>query len=340
MFRQGCVQASLLTNIFLHSTMQKYSILNLFLAIALTLSFTACSNGDNRGGRTDTPTSGTIQFVADESLAPIIEELREQFEFEYPQAHLEPLYIDETAAMDSINKLKSCLYITSRALTQQETAYLKTLKQLPEVFPIGYDGLAFISNLSNPDTCISVNDIKRILSGEVTKWSELNPSSTKGDIEVVFDNKLSATLRYVVDSIMEGRQIESPNIVAAKTSKEVVEYVDQTPNAIGVIGSNWLNDRRDSTNTTFRKNIHVMSVSTQEKATWENSWKPYQAYLLDGRYPFARTIYCILVDPQRALPYSFANWIAKPKGQLIIFKAGLLPYRGDITFKRVSVKTQ
>ena len=36
--------------------------------------------------------------------------------------------------------------------------------------------------------------------------------------------------------------------MAAKTSKEVIDYVDQNPGSIGVIGSNWLNDRRDSTN--------------------------------------------------------------------------------------------
>lgn len=320
--------------------MKRFLFLTFIFASLLVVSFTACNNSDKRGGRTDTPTSGNISFVADESFSPIIEELREQFEFEFPQAHLEPLYIDETSAMDSINHLKSCLYITSRALTQQETAYLKTLKQRPEVFPIAFDGLAFIVNRQNNDTCISVKDIKRILSGEATKWNEINPGANRGDIEVVFDNKLSATLRYVVDSVMDGRQIESPNIVAAKTSKEVVDYVDQTPNAIGVIGSNWLNDRRDSTNTTFRKNIHVMSVSTKDVATWENSWKPYQAYLLDGRYPFVRTIYCILVDPQRGLPYSFANWIAKPKGQLIILKSGLLPARGEISIRRVKVKNQ
>ena len=114
--------------------------------------------------------------------------------------------------------------------------------------------------------------------------------------------------------------------------------MDQNPGSIGVIGSNWLNDRRDSTNTTFKKNIHVMSVSIKDKATPMNSWKPYQAYLLDGRYPFVRTLYAIVVDPHKALPWSFANYISGPRGQLILFKTGLLPYRGDITIKTVNVK--
>lgn len=185
---------------------------------------------------------------------------------------------------------------------------------------------------------MTVKDVKRILSGEVTNWNQIVKGSKRGEIEVVFDNKESATLHYVVDSLLDGKPINSPNIVASKTSKEVVDYVDQTPNAIGVIGSNWLNDRRDTTNTTFKKNIHVMSISLTDEATPRNSWKPYQAYLLDGRYPFVRTIYAILVDPQRALPYSFANYVTNPKGQLIVFKSGLLPFRGDIIIKDVKVK--
>ena len=154
----------------------------------------------------------------------------------------------------------------------------------------------------------------------------------------MFDNKESATLHYVVDSVMDGKPIDNPNVTAAKTSADVIEYVNQTPNAIGVIGSNWLNDKGDSTNLTFINKVRVMKVSHLDEATSSNSWKPYQVYLLDGRYPFARTLYAICVDPQRKLPWSFANYTTSPTGQLIVKRAGLLPYRGDITFKRVNIK--
>ena len=309
----------------------------LFVGLTIT-ALLSCSSKAKRGGRTDTPTSGTISFYADESFSPIIQEEVEQFEYKFPKAHLKPIYTDEITGLQKIKDLKTCLLITSRGLTSREIAYLQTKRQVPEVFPIGYDGLALIVNRNNNDTCMTVNDVKKILSGKVTKWNQIYPGSKRGDIEVVFDNKRSATLNYVVDSILNGKPINSPNIFAAKTSKDVIDYIDKTPNAIGVIGSNWLNDKRDTTNTTFKKNIHVMSISVKEKATPMNSWKPYQAYLLDGRYPFARTLYCIVVDPQKALPWSFANYISSPIGQLIIFKAGLLPYRGDINIKTVDVK--
>ena len=291
-----------------------------------------------KDGRTDTPTSGTIEFYADESLSPIIDEERTQFEFEFPKAKLKPIYSDEVTGLQMIKDFKTNLLFTTRHLKDSEIAYLKSKSNvIPSVFPIGYDGLAFIVNKNNQDTCITVNDIKRVLTGKATKWSDIVPGSKRGDIEVIFDNTRSATTNWVVDSVLHGEKMGA-KIMAAKTSKQVIDFVDETPGAIGVIGSNWLNDRRDSTNTTFKKNIHVMRVSIKDKATPSNSWQPYQAYLLDGRYPFVRTLYAIVVDPHKALPWSFANYITNPRGQLIVFKSGLLPYRGDITYKKVNIK--
>jgi hypothetical protein len=42
--------------------------------------FSSCGEKKDKSGRTDTRSSGTISFVADESFSPIIEELREQFD--------------------------------------------------------------------------------------------------------------------------------------------------------------------------------------------------------------------------------------------------------------------
>ena len=300
--------------------------------------FSSCGEKKAKDGRTDTPTSGTIEFYADESLSPIIDEERTQFEFEFPKAKLKPIYADEVTGLQMIKDFKTNLLFTTRHLKDSEIAYLKSKSNvIPSVFPIGYDGLAFIVNKNNQDTCITVNDIKRVLTGKATKWSDIVPGSKRGDIEVIFDNTRSATTNWVVDSVLHGEKMGA-KIMAAKTSKQVIDFVDETPGAIGVIGSNWLNDRRDSTNTTFKKNIYVMRVSIKDKATPSNSWQPYQAYLLDGRYPFVRTLYAIVVDPHKALPWSFANYITNPRGQLIVFKSGLLPYRGDITYKKVNIK--
>lgn len=311
-----------------------------FIIVGLTLSatvFTSCNGSKNKSDRTDTYSSGAISFASDESFSPIIEEEREVFQFTYSQASVTPHYTNEGDAIDSLLKEKTWLAITARDFKPEELQSLRDRNFLPRSIKLAYDGLALIVNKENQDTCLSVKDFARILRGEVTQWSQLYPGSKRGDIVVVFDNKRSSTVHFVEDSILLGKPITNPNAVATNKTAEVIDYVEKTPGAIGIIGSNWLNDKRDSTNLTFNKKINVMSVSRKDKATPLNSWKPYQYYIFNGNYPMVRTIYALLNDPLKGLPWGFAQFIASPKGQQIILKSGLLPVNGNITIRDVNV---
>lgn len=310
------------------------SIVGLLLSATL---YASCGNKKHKDGRTDTYSSGVISFASDESFSPIIEEERDVFESIYTKATVKPIYTDESDAIDMLLENKTWLAITGRDFKPNEKKNLQDRRFMPTSMAIAYDGLALIVNKENKDTCISVNDIARILTGKAKKWSDIYPGSKRGDIILVFDNKKSSTVHYAEDSILKGKPITSPNVAATNKSADVINFVEKTKNAIGIIGSNWLDDKRDSTNLTFNKNIRVMSVSKLAKATPANSWKPYQYYIYNGNYPLIRTIYCLLNDPINGLPWGFANFIKSPKGQMIIFKSGLLPVQGDINVRSVSV---
>ena len=319
----------------------KINVFNTFVGLTLILGLFASCKDKPKNGRTDTYSSGTIKFVSDESFSPIIDEQREIFEFVYPKAKLVPIYTNELDGVNMLMKEQVYLAITSRNFTDKEVANLEARRFQPIAIPLAFDGLALIVNNSNPDTIISVNDIKQILSGKVAKWKALYPNSKLDSIEVAFDNKQSSTVHYCVDSLLGGKPINSPNIYAVDKSAEVIDFVEKHPNAIGIIGSNWLNDKRDTTNVTFKRNIRVMGVSRIHPATVESSWKPYQYYLWNGNYPLVRTIYALLNDPRHGLPWGFANFMsADSRGQRIFFKAGLLPYRGNMTVREASVSDE
>ena len=278
-----------------------------------------------------------MTFVSDESFSPIIEEAREVFEHTYPKATIKPIYTNELDGINMLMERKVWLTVASKRLRESQIKNLKDRKYVARCIPIAYDGLALIVNNENPDTCISIKDIKRVLTGEVTKWSEVYPNSKLGDFDVVFDNAKSSTVHFCIDSILGGKPISSPKVEAVKKSAEVINYVSAHKNAIGIIGSNWLNDARDSTNVTFKKNIRVVSVSRLDEATPMNSWKPYQFYIYNGNYPLVRTIYAICTDPRQGLPWGFCNFLQSPIGQKIFFKAGLLPARGNMAVREVVV---
>ena len=308
------------------------------VGLTLTACLWASSSGNkSKSGRTDTYSSGVIDFASDESFSPIIEEEREVFEATYPKAKVNPIYTNESDGMEMLLNKKTHLLITARDFKPEELKNLKDRGFAPRTIRLAYDGLALIINTENTDSCITVKDIARILDGSATKWSDIYPGSKRGDITLVFDNEKSSAVHYAEDSILGGKPITSKNVTAAQTSAEVVNYVDKTPNALGIIGSNRLNDKRDTTNLTFNKNIRLMSVSKLDTATPNNSWKPYQYYIYNNNYPLIRTIYGLLNDPRNGLPWGFAHFIESAKGQMIILKAGLLPVNGQITIRSVNV---
>ena len=156
---------------------------NLFYCIVgLSLIFGLSSCEDKpKNGRTDTYSSGHIQFAADESFSPIIEEEREVFEHLYPKAKVTPIYINEVDGMNLLLSDSIYLVITSRNFSKAEFDNLKGRGFQPRAIPIAYDGLALICHNQNPDSCITVNDVRRVLSGEVKDWSEIAPGSKLGE---------------------------------------------------------------------------------------------------------------------------------------------------------------
>lgn len=306
--------------------------ISILALLALVLVMMSCGGEKKRkDGRTDTTTQGEISFACDESFSPIIDELIQVYQMQCPNTKLKPIYTNEIDGINMLLQQKTWLTITARNFTPKEYTYIKDgLNMLPEAVRLAYDGMALICNNQNLDSCISVKDVKDILLGKKTKWSEVNPGSKLGEIWVCFDNRKSSAVNYCCDSILGGKPIDSPNVFAAKDSKDVIDYVSKTPNAIGVIGSNWLNDKRDTTNTTWNKAITVMSVSKLDHATALNSWKPYQAWQSTLR----------VVEQSIYSAYKWIATVEKPKGQLIIFKSGLLPTRGEITIRDVQVHNE
>ena len=300
-------------------------ILSIGFVCVCTFVLTNCGPGKPKDGRTDTFNSGVIAIAADQSFEPIIQEEIDVFESLTPLAGIVPRYVTEVEAVNLLLKDSLRLAVTSRRLTPDEWQSFHSRKFEPREIKIATDGLALITNLNNPDTLITVNDLRRILTGEVRSWKDIYSKSKLDDVVVVFDNKNSSTVRFAIDSICKGADLFTGQIKALQTNQEVINYVTKTENAIGVVGVNWLSNKSDSTGLSFNKEVHVMSVSEAMEATALNSFKPYQYYLFSKQYPLARSIYALLNDPRNGLSWGFSSFLTSDRGQRIILKSGLLP---------------
>lgn len=316
----------------------KNSFLTLVILLSALCMLGACKKKKVSTDPQDntTPTSGILNLASDECFQPIIEQEIAVFQAKYPKAKIKPVYTSEVHALNLFLKDSVRVAIVTRRLTPPELESMKQRLFIPNAVLIARDAVALIVNPANKDTLISVSDFKDIMTGKVTRWNQLDPKSKLGELTLVFDNKNSSTLRYAMDSICQTRNIATKNVKAMEHNKDVIDFVASTPNAIGVIGSNWLGDGTDTTNLNFRKDVRVMSVSREPRATAQNSYKPYQAYIYYNYYPMTRPIYLLYNDPQGALPYSFMGFIANQDvGQRIILKTGLVPANVPISIVQV-----
>ncbi|MDP4238974.1 MAG: substrate-binding domain-containing protein [Bacteroidota bacterium] len=292
-----------------------------FLALAVLLVSCQTKSTDKF---TDTLTAGVIPIAVDINFQPIVQEELDVFESVYPKAGIVPTYTSEVEAINLLLKDSVRLAIATRPLSANEEASLRSKKFAPRSYKLATDGVALITNNRNPDSLITVSQIRDILTGKAANWKDIFPKSKLGQFQVVFDNQNSSTVRYAIDSICNGESL-SNKLHAQKTNLEVIDYVSKTPNAIGVIGVNWLGNENDTTNLSFKKEIRVMAVSGEETATVANSYKPFQAYLFYGYYPLTRNVFIILNDPRSSLPSGLTTFLTSDRGQRIILKSGLVP---------------
>lgn len=289
------------------------------------LGLVACGGGGQPGQPSqelDTPTKGFIRIMVDEGYQPIIETSIDVFDSIYRQAKIEAKYVPEGQAIKALVDDSIQVIVITRKLSTEENDYF-TQKNgaAPKTTAIAFDAVAFILHPENRDTVFTVGQIRDLLTGKITKWSQINPKSKLGDIRVVFDHAQSGTVRYAKDSILNGQPIFA-GASALQTNEEVIKYVAKSKSAIGIIGANWVSDTDDGGVQQFLSEVQLADIASEPGA---EGFGPYQAYLAQGNYPFKRTVYVINTQYRAGLGLGLASFLASDPGQRIVMKSGMLP---------------
>lgn len=308
------------------------------LALAASL-LPACNKKGSSSAEedfTDTPTSGRVAISVDETFAPILEAQVDTFQKLYTDAHIKTTYQPEDSVMLDLLNDKVKLAVISRELNADEKAELIKQNMLPHATKIGIDGLAVILHPSNPDSLLTITQLRSIFSGQTTAWKQVSGQSKLGDVNVVFDANRSSTLRFVRDSLLRGQPL-TKKVFAANSNPQALDYVAAHPNAIGVVGVNWVSDLDDPKVRGFLRNVRVAAITARPNPTKDDYIQPYQVYLAPKppellrdhpdlqNYPLRRDIYIISREARTGLGSGFASFVAGQKGQLIFQKSGLMP---------------
>ncbi|PJJ48720.1 phosphate transport system substrate-binding protein [Hymenobacter chitinivorans DSM 11115] len=278
----------------------------------------------------DTPTSGKLSISVDETFAPILQSQVDTFQKLYPAARITASYKPEAEAMQDLLSNKVRVAVVTRQLSAEEQAEFDRLKIVPRIARLATDGLAIVVHPSNADSLLTVAKLQDIFTGKIQQWPQVSGKKGLGDINVVFDTNHSSTTRFVQDSLTKGAPL-TKRVFAAKSNPALLDYVATHPNAIGIIGVNWISDRDDASVQSFLKKVRIVGVSAKPAPQSADDYlQPYQAYLALKTYPLRRDVYLISREARAGLGTGFASFAAGNKGQLIVLKSGLVPATGQM----------
>lgn len=199
--------------------------------------------------------------------------------------------IDQTADIANSSrpiKTKEKLQCRSKGINPVETVIAK-------------DGIAIVVHPSNPVKELSTEQLKKIYTGEITKWSELNGENKS--IVIISRDVSSGTFEVFKKKVLKGAKTKV-NALMLASNTAVVTTVANTPYAIGYIGIGYLSSKV--------KALDIDGVTPTDKT------------VVSGEYKISRPLYMYTDGKPKALAKEFIDFILSSEGQKIVETAGFV----------------
>ncbi|MGX5855058.1 substrate-binding domain-containing protein [Dyadobacter jiangsuensis] len=294
------------------------------LLLLVTLGIAGLLRCTSSNNDLDNPRQGTITIAADESFKPLINSLTSAYEGIYPDAHFKLDYKPEQEAIRQLLNDSARIIFATRQLNDKELEIIRKQKGSQKFQHIATDGLALVIGKSNPDSLITIPELKAIMEGKLTDWSQIK-GGQEGLITLVFDNANASNLNFVLNKFGI-KDIQKLRIISAGSNENVIKDVRENPTHLGFIGVNWISDGNSLASEELSKGIRVMGVAKDaQPASLSDYVQPFQAGLEFKRYPLHRDLYIISREGYSGLGGGLMTYIARDVGGLIIQKMGLLP---------------
>ena len=255
------------------------------------------SNNNNGGDASDTPAasvSGTVSTDGSTSMEKVIGALSESYMAANKDVTVNYNPTGSGAGITAVQEGTCDIGLSSRALKDEEKA--AGLKETV----LAYDGIAIIVHPDNPVSDLSIEQIAKLYTGEVTNWKDVGGS----DAEVVLIGREAASgTRDGFESIT-GTKDKCQYRQELTSTGDVITAVSQNPDAIGYAS--------------------LAAIKDSVKALSVDGVTPSETTVKDGSYQVQRPFVLVTVEGKAlsAAAQSFFDYATSADAADIIAKAG------------------
>jgi phosphate transport system substrate-binding protein len=252
------------------------------------------------------PTSGKVTIGVDESLRPVFDAEIKTFSVYYPNAAISPLYLPEKEVLGKLlaNEIQTGFICRDFSAEEIDTIN-NNFTHSATSFKLAEDAIVSIVNKENPINKLSYDQLKKILSGEIVNWIQIDPAANDDAPIVVIMTAASS-----VDRFLSGQNALMKSF-AKDTTTDVIDYVKANPSALGLVGGSWF----------YQKGSKYSDVKLIRNEKTDSS------EAMQTSPGMMREVYAVNHEPYAGLGTGFISFIAAEKGQLILSKAGMTPYK-------------
>ncbi len=182
--------------------------------------------------------------------------------------------------------------------------------------PIGREAFVFFVNAENPVTGLTVEQIQRIYTGEITNWKDVGGKKQR---ILAYQRAEGSGSQTALQSMMSGlplMEAETEKVIADMGG--IIERVATYRNFSGALGF------------TFRFYSNEMVGNDQIRLLALNGVTPTKETIRDGSYPISSYFYAVTASPigepapEETNPTlrAFLDWCTGPQGQWIVEEVG------------------
>lgn len=275
-------------------------LLSCVLAVGL---FAGCSNTQTENpaqdsGNEEQKLSGSVATDGSTSMEEVINGLGEAFTTENPGVKFTYNPTGSSAGITAVSEGRCDIGLSSRALKDEEAATLTGTT-------LALDGIAVIVNKNNPVSDLSLEQIAKIYTGEITNWSQVGGQD--GEI-VLIGREAGSGTRDGFESITETEDLCKYRQELTSTG-DVIATVSQNPLAIGYAS--------------------LSAVDDDIKALTVGGVAPTEATVQDGSYVIQRPFVLVTRTGEELsdVAQAFFDYITSDAASSVISDMGAVPVK-------------
>ncbi|ANE41596.1 MAG: phosphate ABC transporter substrate-binding protein [Fervidobacterium sp.] len=201
---------------------------------------------------------------------------------------------------------------SSRWFKDSEVQKMFEMKKWFAPVLVAWDGIAIVVHKDLPVKNLTIQQIKDIYTGKITRWNQIDPNLPARDIVAFSRNTASGTFEVFKEKVL-GDEKMSPRVRMLESSMAELETVAKTPYSIAYFGVGYVD-----------QSVKVVSV---------NGVMPTKQNILSSKYALSRPLF-IFIDVTKGWPEEgpvaeFLRFVMSKKGQELVEKAGFVAALGQ-----------